>query len=55
MLILFGLAVLSSWAIYTYITLENLILLVASIPLSWGIILLALYLSFRKLDWKWWK
>ena len=54
-LLLVGLTTLSLWAIFTYLNLQdNLILVIASIPLSWGIILLAMYLSFSKLGWKWW-
>jgi quinol-cytochrome oxidoreductase complex cytochrome b subunit len=54
-LLLVGLTVLSVWAISTYLNLQdNLILVIASIPLSWGVILLAMYLSFKKLGWKWW-
>ncbi len=54
-LLLVGLGVLSLWAISSYLPpQENLILFVASLPLSWGIILLAMYLSFNKLGWKWW-
>jgi len=52
-LLLVGLTVLSAWASYTYLQ-DNLILVIAAIPLSWGIILLAMYLSFKKLGWKWW-
>jgi uncharacterized protein (DUF486 family) len=52
-LLLVGLTVLSAWASYTYLQ-NNLILVIAAIPLSWGIILLAMYLSFKKLGWKWW-
>jgi uncharacterized protein (DUF486 family) len=52
-LLLVGLTVLNAWASYTYLQ-DNLILVIGSIPLSWGIILLALYLSFKKLGWKWW-
>jgi uncharacterized protein (DUF486 family) len=52
-LLLVGLTVLSAWASYTYLQ-ANLILVIGSIPLSWGIILLAMYLSFKKLGWKWW-
>jgi hypothetical protein len=43
---------MSAWAGYTY--LSEPILKVASIPLSWGIILLILYVSFKKLGWNWW-
>jgi ABC-type dipeptide/oligopeptide/nickel transport system permease component len=54
-LILVGLAVLSAWASYTYIDAQiNLLLVIASIPLFWGLILLALYLGFNQLGWKWW-
>ncbi|MGD0204509.1 MAG: hypothetical protein ABSC20_11480 [Candidatus Bathyarchaeia archaeon] len=52
-LLLVGLTVLSAWASYTYLQ-ANLILVIGSIPLSWGIILLAMYLSFKKLGWTWW-
>ena len=52
-LLLAGLIVLSSWASYIYLQ-YNLILVIASILLSWGIILLAMYLSFKKLGWQWW-
>ncbi len=55
-LLLVGLATLSLWAVFTYISFQdNLILVIAALPLSWGIILLAMYLSFTKLGWKWWK
>jgi hypothetical protein len=52
-LLLVGLTVLSAWASYTYLK-SNLILVVAIIPLGWGIILLAMYLSFKRAGWKWW-
>jgi hypothetical protein len=52
-LLLVGLTVLSAWLSYNYLQ-DNLILVFACIPLSWGIILLAMYLSFKKLGWKWW-
>jgi quinol-cytochrome oxidoreductase complex cytochrome b subunit len=54
MLLLVGLTVLSAWASYTYLQ-SNLILVIASIPLAWGIILLAMYLSFKRAGWKWWE
>ena len=55
MLLLVGLAVLSLWLVFTYLPpQDNLILVIAALPLSWGIILLAMYLTFSKLDWKWW-
>jgi len=52
-LLLVGLTVLSAWTSYIYLQ-SNLILVIASIPLGWGIILLMMYLSFKKLGWKWW-
>ena len=52
-LLLVGLAVLSIYGFYTYLH-SNIALLVAGTALSWGIILLALYVAFRQLDWKWW-
>jgi len=52
-LLLVGLCGISAWASYTYLS-ENLILEVASFSLSWGVILLVLYLGFKKLDWEWW-
>ena len=51
-LLLFGLGTLSAWASYTYI--GELVLKIALIPLGWGIILLMLYLVFKKLGWHWW-
>lgn len=52
-LILVGLCAISAWASWTYLW-KNLILEVASIALSWGVILSILYLGFRQLDWDWW-
>jgi hypothetical protein len=52
-LILMGLCGVSAWASYTYLN-ENLILEIAGIALSWGVILLILYLGFKKLNWDWW-
>jgi len=52
-LILMGLCGVSAWASYTYLK-ENLILEIAGIALSWGVILLILYLGFKYLDWDWW-
>ena len=51
-LLLLGLCTMSAWIGYNY--LEEPILKVASIPLSWGVILLILYVSFKKLNWDWW-
>ena len=52
-LLLVGLCLVSAWASYTYLR-ETFVLEVAGIALSWGVILLVLYLSFKKLDWNWW-
>ena len=51
-LLLSGLSAISAWASYTY--LNEPVLKIAVIPLSWGIILLALYVTFKKLGWHWW-
>jgi hypothetical protein len=51
-LLLFGLSAISGWVSYTFI--NEIILKLASITLSWGVILLALYVGFKKLDWRWW-
>jgi hypothetical protein len=52
-LMLVGLCGVSAWASYTFLS-ETLILEVASIALSWGVILLILYVGFKKLNWDWW-
>jgi len=52
-LLLVGLTVLSAYASYIYLH-DNLVLLIACIPLSWGIILLAMYLGFKRAGWNWW-
>jgi len=52
-LLLVGLCGISAWASHTYLS-ANLILEAASIALSWGVILLILYLGFKKLEWDWW-
>jgi hypothetical protein len=51
-LMLIGLCTLAGWATNNYI--EDIVLKIAGAALSWGIILLALYLSFKKLNWHWW-
>jgi hypothetical protein len=51
-LILTGLAGMSAWAINA--SGANYLLQIACIALSWGVILLALYITFKKLDWGWW-
>lgn len=52
-LILVGLCGISAWASYSYLS-DNLILEAAGIALSWGVILLILYLGFKKMYWEWW-
>ena len=52
-LLLVGLTVLSAWTVYNYLQ-SNIALTIAGFALSWGIILLALYIVFDKLGWKWW-
>jgi hypothetical protein len=52
-LLLLGLWTVSAWASYTYL-INNIVLAVAGIPLSWGIILLVLYVAFKRLNWNWW-
>jgi hypothetical protein len=52
-LLLVGLSILTSWASYNYLK-SNLILVIGSILLVWGIILLAMYLGFKRLGWNWW-
>jgi len=52
-LILVGLCATSAWASWSYLS-ENVVLEVASIALSWGVILSILYLAFRQLNWDWW-
>ncbi len=51
-LLLIGLCSISGWVSYQYV--NDSILKLSSITLTWGIILLGLYVSFKKLDWQWW-
>jgi hypothetical protein len=51
-LILIGLCGLSGWVINTYA--PNDLLKFGGIALAWGLILLALYVSFKQLNWDWW-
>jgi hypothetical protein len=51
-LLLIGLSAVSAWVCYAY--LQPLILQIAGIALSWGVILLVLYAGFIKLEWQWW-
>jgi hypothetical protein len=52
-LMLIGLCSVSAWVSYAYLG-GTLILEIAGIALSWGTILLVLYVSFTKLGWDWW-
>ncbi len=52
-LLLIGLCSVTAWVSYTYLQ-SNLILEIAGIALSWGVILLVLYVGFIQLDWEWW-
>ncbi|MGA2681714.1 MAG: hypothetical protein ABSF44_07950 [Candidatus Bathyarchaeia archaeon] len=52
-LLLVGLTALSAWLIYTNVH-NNMVLAIGGIALSWGIILMALYVVFKMLDWNWW-
>jgi len=51
-LLLIGLCALTGWVSYQYIT--EFVLKLAAITLSWGVILVSLYVGFKKLDWRWW-
>jgi hypothetical protein len=51
-LILVGVSILTGWVSFTYI--EDWVLKIGVAALIWGITLLALYLVFNKLDWRWW-
>jgi len=50
---LIGLSSLSAWVAFTYLN-DNLILEIAGMALSWGTILLVLYVSFNRARWDWW-
>jgi len=52
LLILVGLGILTGWLSYRYV--EDWALKIAAVALSWGVILLALYLVFKKFEWVWW-
>ncbi len=51
-LLVIGLCSVSAWVSYEF--LLDLILKIAGIALSWGTILLILYVGFTKLQWDWW-
>jgi hypothetical protein len=50
---LIGLCSVSAWVSTTYLA-GTLILEIAGIALSWGTILLVLFVSFTRLRWDWW-
>lgn len=50
--LLIGLCSLAAWISYAY--LNQLILQVAAIALSWGVTILVLYVGFKTLHWEWW-
>jgi hypothetical protein len=52
LLLLIGLCGVIAWVIIAYV--QNDLLKFGGIALSWGVILLALYASFKQLGWKWW-
>jgi len=52
-LLLLGLCSLSAWISYTYL-IDQLMLQIAAIALSWGVTLLILYVGFKTLNWDWW-
>jgi hypothetical protein len=52
-LLLVGFWSVSAWESLTYLS-NKWILVIAGVTLSWGIILLILYVSFKKLGWDWW-
>jgi hypothetical protein len=52
-LLLIGLTVFGSWEAYTNLH-NNILLAFAGIVLSCGIVLLALYVVFKRLGWEWW-
>jgi len=53
-LLLMGLWTVSAWASCTYFINGNIVFAIAGIPLSWGVILLVLYVAFKRLNWDWW-
>jgi hypothetical protein len=52
-LLLVGFWSVSAWVSLTYLN-SSIILEIAGVTLSWGIILLILYVAFKKLGWSWW-
>jgi hypothetical protein len=53
-LLIVGLFTVSGYASY-YVLKDQIPLLIASIALSWGLLLLVLYVVFRKMNWRWWE
>ena len=51
-LFLIGLGGVSAWANYAYVPYD--FLKIAGTALSWGLILLVLYVGFKAVDWDWW-
>lgn len=52
-LLMVGLFTVTGWISYQYIS--DWVLKVAGITISWAVILLVLYIVFKKLDWGWWR
>lgn len=52
-LLLVGFWSTSLWACLTFLK-DQLVPQIAGVTLSWGIVLLVLYVSFKKLEWGWW-
>jgi hypothetical protein len=53
-LLIVGLFTVSGYASY-YALKDQIPLLIAAIALSWGLLLLVLYMVFRKMNWRWWE
>lgn len=54
----FALLLVGSWSVSAWVSLtylnSNVMLEIAGVTLSGGIILLILYVIFKRLDWNWW-
>jgi hypothetical protein len=54
-LLLVGFEAFCFWVVSTYVPFGvNKLLFVTGLSLGWGMILLVMYLSFSRLQWKWW-
>ena len=53
-LFLFGACGLSAYALYAPIEGKNPLFYAAATAITWGIILLILYMVFERQDWEWW-